>query len=86
VAPSINWRTSTRSARLSTMSLDPNLDKYLRRRHQASVVPKKCVLHRSGRLEGGEPSARRADSPFDKEATLGPPALLSTVSLDPNLH
>jgi hypothetical protein len=39
-APSMNWRTSTRSDSLSTASLDPNLDEYLRRRNQASVVPK----------------------------------------------
>jgi hypothetical protein len=37
---SINWRTSTRSARLSTVSLDPNLDEYIRKRRQTSVVPK----------------------------------------------
>jgi hypothetical protein len=36
----MNWRTLTHSARLSTVSLDPNLDEYLRRRNQASVVPK----------------------------------------------
>jgi uncharacterized protein (UPF0147 family) len=39
-APSMSWRTSTRSAQLSTVSLDPNLDEYLRKRRQASVVPK----------------------------------------------
>jgi hypothetical protein len=36
----MNWRTSTRSDRLSTVSLDHNLDEYLNRRHHASVVPK----------------------------------------------
>jgi hypothetical protein len=39
-ALSINRRTSTRSARLWTVSLDPNLDENLRKRRQASAVPK----------------------------------------------
>jgi hypothetical protein len=77
--PSMNWRLSTSSAPLSTVSLVPNLDEYLRRRHQAPVVPKgaNCTelvaLKVLSRGHGGN------------WRTSTRSARLSTVSLDPNL-
>jgi hypothetical protein len=80
-ALSRKWRTSTRFARLSTVSLDPDLDEDLRRRPQASVVPKvayctdRVALTVASQAIGGPGGAleKLADldqscSPFDRFA------------------
>jgi hypothetical protein len=69
----MNWRTLTRSARLSTVSLDSNLDECLRKRRQASVVSKVAYCTERVALDvGGEPSARRKGGALDELADLDP--------------
>jgi hypothetical protein len=67
------WRTSTRSARLWTVLLDPNLDEYLRRRQKASVVPKVeySIDQVAFKLES-QAFGMRAGGTIDKKTTLGP--------------
>jgi hypothetical protein len=77
----MNWRISTRSAHLWTVSFDPHLDENLRRRNQALVVPKvaycteRVALKVMSQALGGPGGAlnKLADldpirSPFDRVA------------------
>jgi hypothetical protein len=66
----MNCRTSTRSARLSTVSLDPNLDLYLIRRPQASVVPK--VAYSTERVALNVVNQALGGAAVDKLADLDP--------------
>jgi hypothetical protein len=69
---SINLRSSTRSARHSTVSLDPNLDKYLRRRHQASVALKVAYSTERVALKGAKHEHGGACGPLDNLTDLDP--------------
>jgi hypothetical protein len=84
-APSRKWRTSTRSARLSTVSLDPILDEYLRSRHQASVVPKVAYCTERVALKVGSQALSVPAAPSINWRTSTRSARLSTVSFDYNL-
>jgi hypothetical protein len=83
-APSIRRQPSTRSARLWTVSLDPNLDEYLRRRRHASVVPKDAYCTDRVALDVLSQAFGVLAAPSINWRTLTPSARLWTVSLDPN--
>jgi hypothetical protein len=68
----INWRTSTRSARLWTVPLRPNLDEYLRSSHQASVVPKVAYCTEWVALKVVSQALGVAGGALDKLADLDP--------------
>jgi hypothetical protein len=81
----MNWRTSTRSARLSTVSLDPNLEAYLRRRCQASVVAEVAYSTERVALKVVSQAFGVPVATLMNWWTSTRSARLSTVSLDPNL-
>jgi hypothetical protein len=79
-------RPSTRSDRLSTVSLDPNLDEYIRKRRQTSVVPKVAYCTERVALKVVSQALGGRAAPSMNRRTSTRSARLWTASLDPNLE